>query len=159
MPQTLAIISLFWKGLRFWPPLLMAGTPHGAFSPSAASTWGESSSTPSPTTKKSFSSLLKVAEATPSPSSSQTSIFAFSSHKGDPALKIPIAAVDFMLKLFKYSLIGKFSNGRPTLERSRLIFAKLGLKGGFSLGHLDSKHLLIHLQEDGDFNRAWLREV
>src|SRR5436190_4128261 len=61
-------------------------------------------------------------------------------------------------KPLKLSLVGKFSHGRPTMERSRLIFSKLGLRGGFFLGHLDQKHMLIRLNDEEDFNRIWLRE-
>lgn len=44
------------------------------------------------------------------------------------------------------------------MERAHLIFSKLGLLGGFALGHLDQKHMLIRLQKEEDFNRLWLRE-
>lgn len=45
------------------------------------------------------------------------------------------------------------------MERSRQIFAKLGLKGAYSLGHLNSKHMLIRLRDENDFNHLWLREI
>src|SRR5436190_17626985 len=61
-------------------------------------------------------------------------------------------------KPLKLSLVGKFSHGRPTMERSRLFFSKLGLRGGFSLGHLDQKHMLIRLNDEEDFKRIWFRE-
>lgn len=40
-----------------------------------------------------------------------------------------------------------------------MIFAKLGFKGSFSLGHLDQKHMQICLQNKDDSKRIWLREV
>src|SRR4051812_12240883 len=94
--------------------------------------------------KKSFSSLFqKTAAPTPPP----LTIFAPITYKGEPGIKIPTAAVDLMSKPFQYTLVGKFSNGRPTMERSRAIFNKLGLKGPFSLGHLDPKHMMIRLHD------------
>lgn len=44
------------------------------------------------------------------------------------------------------------------MECSRVIFTKLDLKGNFTLGHLDSKHILIQLEYEGDFHRLWLKE-
>lgn len=83
----------------------------------------------------------------------------FSFHKGEPSLKIPQTLVDAISKLFRFALIGMISHGQPSMERSRQIFSKLGLKGIFSLRHLDPKHMFIQIQYDGDFNRLWLNEV
>lgn len=55
-----------------------------------------------------------------------------------------------------YTLVGKFSHGWPTLEKARQCFAKFNLEGNFQLGHLDNKHMLIHLTHEDDFNRLWL---
>lgn len=75
------------------------------------------------------------------------------------SIKISRSAIDSMSKPFQFSIIGKFSHGRPTMERSRSVFGKLGLKDVYFLGHLDPKHMLIRIQDKGDFNRLWLREV
>lgn len=45
------------------------------------------------------------------------------------------------------------------MERSCQIFNKLGLKGSFTLGHLDPKHMLIRLNQEADFNRIRLRDI
>lgn len=45
------------------------------------------------------------------------------------------------------------------MEQARILFSRLGLKGNFFLGHLDPKHMIIRLHEEGDFIRLWLREV
>src|SRR3954469_21867824 len=66
--------------------------------------------------------------------------------------------VDSLSAPFRLSLVGKFSHGRPSMEMARSIFAKLDLKGNFFLGHLDSKHILIKLEHEGDFNRLWLKD-
>lgn len=64
-----------------------------------------------------------------------------------------------MAKPFRFTLVGKFSQGCPTMERSRKIFNKLDLKGNFSSGHLDQKHVLIRVHHEGDFNILWLKET
>lgn len=61
------------------------------------------------------------------------------SAQGEPALKIPQNLLESLSKPFKFTLVGKFSHGRPSMERAHQIFAKLRLKGAFSLGHLDPK--------------------
>src|SRR5438270_493547 len=43
------------------------------------------------------------------------------------------------------------------MAAARIAFSKLELKGNFTLGHLDSKHMLINLQHEGDFDRIWMR--
>lgn len=110
----------------------------------------------SPTAKKSFAGLFKKPSDAPPP---LITTFPISSHKGEPSLKIPKSAIDLMSSPFKFTLIGKFSHGRPNMERSRLLFSRLGLKGSFFLGHLDPKHMIIKLHEESDFNHLWLREV
>lgn len=114
------------------------------------------STVPSTSPKKSFASLLFK---TASPPSATPVTFESASYKGEPGLKIPKSAIEITSKPLQFTLIGKFSHGRPTMERSRLLFSKLGLKGDFSLGHLDTKHLLNRLQEEEDFKRIWLWEI
>lgn len=45
------------------------------------------------------------------------------------------------------------------MKNVRQVFNKLNLKGLFSLRHLDSKHVLIRLHYEGDFNRIWMKEL
>lgn len=112
------------------------------------------------TSKKSFASLSREAPSTaPSAQNLNSSLFFSSFHKGRPSLKIPQTLVDTLSKHFRFALIGKFSHGCPSIERSRQIITKLGLKGSFALGHLDPKHMLIKFQHEGDFNRIWLKEI
>lgn len=79
-------------------------------------------------------------------------------HHGEPALRISLAMVNTLSKPFKFALIGKFSHDRSTMEKSRLFFNKIGLKGTFSFDHLDLKHMLIRLQHEGYFNQLWMKE-
>lgn len=93
----------------------------------------------SPTTKKPFVGLFEKSNDAPPPT---TVIFPSSTHKDEPALKIPKSVVESMSKPFRFTLICTFSHGRPWMKRSRSIFLRLGLKGGFFLGYLDPKHML-----------------
>lgn len=123
---------------------------------------GGISTTPPQPPAKSFASILKgQTNADPSSSTSPVAplVHSPSTYKGEPTLKIPKAIVEVLSKPFHFTLIGKFSHGRPLMERSRHLFAKLGLKGAFSLNHLDQKHMLIRLHDEVDFNRIWLREL
>lgn len=43
------------------------------------------------------------------------------------------------------------------MERTRQVFSKLGLKRSFSLGRFDTKHMLICMLHEGDFNRIYLK--
>lgn len=112
----------------------------------------------SPTKAKPFASLLKASACPSQPSPLLTLIFP-SIHHGEPALKIPQSLVTTLSKPFSLALIGKFSNGRPTMERSCLFFNKLGLRGNFTLGHLDPKYMLIRLEDEGDFNHLCIKEL
>src|SRR4051812_16255899 len=67
--------------------------------------------------------------------------------------------IDSLSAPFRLTLVGKFSHGRPSMERSRSIFSMLDLKGNYFLGHLDAKHILIKLDHEGDFNRLWLKDL
>lgn len=110
------------------------------------------SATASPTSKKTFAFLLKEAES-PFPQFNLSP----STHRGEPALKLPQSLVESLSKSFRFALIGKFLHARLSMEKARLAFAKLGVKGNYSLGHLDHKHMLIRLQYEGDFNRIGLK--
>src|SRR4051812_27952749 len=115
-----------------------------------------SNETESPSNTKTFASFfqksfspLQIPDLPPIP---------ISTYRGEPTLMIPQKMVEVLSKPYQFALVGKFSHGRPTMDRARLIFNKLGLKGNFSLGHLDHKHMLINLENEGDFTRLWLRE-
>lgn len=55
--------------------------------------------------------------------------------------KILLKSTWFPLKPFKFSLIGKFWHGWLTMEGSRQIFNKIGLKDDFALRHIDTKEI------------------
>src|SRR2546430_2298003 len=96
---------------------------------------GSAPPNPSASPKKSFSSLF--AKTLSASSLAAPILLPTSFYKGEPSIKISKEALATMSQPLQLSLIGKFSHGRPTMERSRLLFSKLGLIGGYDLGHLD----------------------
>lgn len=79
----------------------------------------ETASVPSSSLKKSFAFLFERSTSSPF---DILVIFPSASHKGKPSLKIPKSAIVSMSKHLQFTLIGKFSHDRPTMERSRLFF-------------------------------------
>lgn len=61
------------------------------------------------------------------------SLLSSSLHCGELASKLPQTLIDQSSKPFQFTLVGKYSHGRPTLEKARLYFAKFNLKGAFNL--------------------------
>ncbi|EOY25448.1 Uncharacterized protein TCM_016754 [Theobroma cacao] len=47
----------------------------------------------------------------------------------------------------------------PRMNEIRLAFKGIGLTGAYDLRWLDYKHILIHLTNQHDFNRIWIRQV
>lgn len=58
---------------------------------------------------------------------------------------------------FKFTMIGKFSHGRPALSEIRATFETIGLKSAYNTG-LDYKHILIRFSHEDDFHGVWLLE-
>lgn len=117
---------------------------------------GDAPGVPSPTAKKSFVALFKHAEPSASQDLPNPS---HAPHGVEHAVKFPQKHVDSLSKHFNFAIISEFSYGRLTMERSHQIFNKLGLKGSFSLGNLDSKNMLIRHNQEWEFNRIWLRDL
>ncbi|XP_027169406.1 uncharacterized protein LOC113769130 [Coffea eugenioides] len=80
-------------------------------------------------------------------------------HKGEPALIFPQAAVEALTSPFRFALIGKFSRGRPKLEEVRKFIASLDLRENPVVGLLDVRHVLIQLNNKADFHRVWFRRI
>nr|XP_027082281.1 uncharacterized protein LOC113704592 [Coffea arabica] len=80
-------------------------------------------------------------------------------HKGEPALIFPQAAVEALASPYRFALVGKFFRGRPKLEEVRKFFASLDLRENPSVGLLDARHVLIQLHNEADFHRVWFRRT
>lgn len=112
----------------------------------------------SPTTLKSFASILQnTSKSFQISSDSQLPLIPSSTHHVGPALKLRQLVVDRHSTSFRLVLVGKFSHSCPTMDQSRQAFAKLDLKGNYFLGHLNSKHISIQLEHEGDFHHLWLK--
>ncbi|EOY06959.1 Uncharacterized protein TCM_021521 [Theobroma cacao] len=59
---------------------------------------------------------------------------------------------------FKHSMVGKFSR-MPKLNDIRAAFKGIGLVGVYEIRWLDYKHILIHLSNEQDLNRLWMRQA
>ncbi|EOY02245.1 Uncharacterized protein TCM_016772 [Theobroma cacao] len=58
---------------------------------------------------------------------------------------------------FKFSMIGKFTR-MPKLQEIRTAFKGIGLVGAYNIRWLDYKHILIHLSNEHDLNRIWMKQ-
>ena len=107
----------------------------------------------SPTTKKSFSQLFSQ------PVTSPIQVRQASVYKGEAAVVFSRVDADRLAVPFRWTLVGKFSHGRPSLEDTRKFFASLNLKDQVSIGLLDYRHVLIKCSAEVDFNRIWTRGI
>lgn len=82
-----------------------------------------------------------------------------SSFRGDPAIFFSAKGFPHLAEPFKFSLVGKFSHGRPSMDIIRKVFASMDLKAEASIGLIDNKHILIRLNLEEDFHRLCLKEI
>lgn len=80
-------------------------------------------------------------------------------HRGEPAVLFTVEDVHTMAIPFKLALVGKFSNGRPSMEVIRKFFLSLGLRGEAHVSLMDDRHVLIKLQFEEDYTRIWYRQT
>ncbi|CAI9108928.1 OLC1v1008636C1 [Oldenlandia corymbosa var. corymbosa] len=57
----------------------------------------------------------------------------------------------------RLSLVGKFSYGRPKIEKIHKVFKKIGFNGGYTLGLMNPRHVLIRFEQEDDYQRCWIR--
>ncbi|XP_027181956.1 uncharacterized protein LOC113780347 [Coffea eugenioides] len=84
---------------------------------------------------------------------------AVSTHRGEPAISFPRDAIEAAAQPFQFALVGKFSRTRPAMADIRKFFLTLDLKGFYSIGLLDGRHVLIRLHNEADFLPVWTRNV
>ncbi|XP_071933183.1 uncharacterized protein [Coffea arabica] len=104
-----------------------------------------------PTTKKSFSQLFSE------PANSPIYLRPITTFKGEAAVVFSKEEADKLAAPFHWTLVGKFSHGRPSLEAMRKFFSSLNLKDHVSIGLLDYRHVLLRCAAEADFNRIWTR--
>ena len=64
------------------------------------------------------------------------------------------ADISTIASAFRFSLVDKFSRGRPLLSDLRKFFFSLNLKDSVSVGLLDFRHVLIQFKNEADFLRV-----
>ncbi|KAL0283695.1 UNVERIFIED_CONTAM: hypothetical protein Sangu_2873500 [Sesamum angustifolium] len=60
---------------------------------------------------------------------------------------------------YRYALVGKFSHGVPSWKGLHDGMERLGLKGAFSVGVINFRHVLINCSNDEDYARLWMRQI
>ncbi|PKU86257.1 hypothetical protein MA16_Dca002088 [Dendrobium catenatum] len=83
--------------------------------------------------------------------------FTQSTLNGVPAVLISDEDVLKLASPFQFTLVGKFALRRPNLDSIRSFFANLKLSGFYSVGLLDSRHVVIQLSNDLDYSRVFAR--
>ena len=81
------------------------------------------------------------------------------SYKGEPSVIFSDAEIAAMAAPLRYTLVGKFSHGKPLLNDIRIAIETFGFKGKHTTGLIDSKHILIRFSDEADFHRVWIKEV
>ncbi|KAH0448100.1 hypothetical protein IEQ34_021900 [Dendrobium chrysotoxum] len=87
-------------------------------------------------------------------SSSNFADFKTTTHRGLPSLWIFEEEILALFEPFKYDLVGKFLNCRPSLNSIHKFFFNLKLIGVCSVTILDERHVLIKLVNDLDYSRV-----
>ena len=100
---------------------------------------------------KSFSSLFSSKE---SPTFNVQ--VAKTMRRGAPTIVFSLPDLARAAGPFHLALVGKFSRGQPAIEEIRKFFNTLDLKAAFSVGLLDHRHVIIHLNNEHDFHRIWV---
>ena len=82
-----------------------------------------------------------------------------STHRGEPAISFARDAIEAIAQPFQFALVGKFSRTRPAMTDIRKFFLSLDLKGSYSIGLMDGRHVLIKLHNEADFMHIWTRNI
>ncbi|EOY25452.1 Uncharacterized protein TCM_016760 [Theobroma cacao] len=78
-------------------------------------------------------------------------------YKDRPAAIFYEDEIQTLARPFSHSLVGKFSR-MPKLQEIRHAFKGIGLSGAYEIRWMDYKHVLIHLSNEQDFNRVWVKQ-
>ncbi|CAI9094820.1 OLC1v1030620C1 [Oldenlandia corymbosa var. corymbosa] len=76
---------------------------------------------------------------------------------GTPILEYKDDEFEKLVAPHRLSLVGKFSYGRSKMEEVYNEFKKIGFNGGYNLGLMNSRHVLICFEEEQDYKRCWIR--
>lgn len=79
------------------------------------------------------------------------------SHKGEPAGFFSPDLIGRLAQPYRYALVGKFSKGRPSMEKIHEFFKAQDFVDTFSVGLLDPRHIIVNFQGERDFLRFYSR--
>ncbi|CAH9144229.1 unnamed protein product, partial [Cuscuta epithymum] len=79
-------------------------------------------------------------------------------YKGLPAASFTVDDVGILADKHKRALVGYFYRDRPSMVTLRKSFDIIGFKGGYQLGLLEKKHVLIRFDLEEDYIRCWNRQ-
>ena len=111
---------------------------------------------PSPMFRKTAFSELFAQQSTAASVEIQASL---TTHRGEPAVVFKADDIAAAATPFRYTLVGKFSRGRPLLPDLRKFFSTLDLRETISVGLLDARHVLLGFHGEADFLRVWFRSL
>ncbi|CAI9104431.1 OLC1v1003099C1 [Oldenlandia corymbosa var. corymbosa] len=80
-------------------------------------------------------------------------------YKREPTFLLTQVEDDKLAAPFQLALVGKLKMGRPTMDYLWKEFQTIGFKGGFSLGMIDRRLVLIYFHLEEDFQRCWMKGV
>ena len=107
----------------------------------------------SPSARKSFLQLFTQ------PDDSPIQLRSAMTYKGEAAVIFSKTDVEKFDAPYRWTLVGKFSHGRPVLEEIRRFFTTLNLKDHVAVGLLDYRHVLLRCSAEPDFTRIWTRGI
>ncbi|CAI9112486.1 OLC1v1012943C1 [Oldenlandia corymbosa var. corymbosa] len=76
---------------------------------------------------------------------------------GTPTLEYEDEEFERLVAPHRLCLVGKFSYGRPKMEEIHNEFKKIGFQGGYTLGRMNPRHVLIRFDQEEDYQRCWIR--
>ena len=80
-------------------------------------------------------------------------------NRGEPAVVFNAADIAAIASPFTFTLVGKFSRGRPLLPEVRKFFSSLDLKDSVSVGLLDARHVRLKVNGEEDLIRVGARNL
>lgn len=80
-------------------------------------------------------------------------------YRGAPFIQFYGQETKDMTSSCTFTLIGKFSQGSPTLKIIQAKFSGFGCKGSVFISLIHLKHIMIKLSNNEDFMHLWTRQL
>ncbi|KAF8399063.1 hypothetical protein HHK36_014929 [Tetracentron sinense] len=133
--------------------------------PSAATTVGGGSSTRPPNHKVSFAAVIGARSSKGESANGDIRLNVMDTKKpaifqGEPALYFSVEELEHSAIPLKFALVAKCAYERPKLDVLKKIYtsAQFHVSQNFTVGVMDSRHLLIRFQEEEDYLTVWMKE-